>query len=427
MKLKFHVFLRLQELMAVPYVSGVMYADIKVKNGSPSSFTTPPEKIINNSVCWNYSINSSISVGKSINGTLDSSLCVVTVNMENRGGIGSDKLGFVEIDLASFAGGVESEGRILLRGYDSQKRRLNNSILRFSVLVKQTSGDPLFKTPKMMASVTENQANPTHNTMENTVPELQVQDVDSTSKTESVSKSTQEMDLLGKTIAQMKHSRQRRHFSADHLYAQSLHQHQGWKTEMYSEFSAFGDFEDIQEESTQNSSEENSKTVSSASQLTIHSLDGAASTSNEQIPPQVATKSTTKLQHSTKWLKNIFLHQNILSNHHFSHSHHQANTAALSHPSVSKDLETLQNLPSQKGASHPKVPESTSEYVYRCQPVQRHHGAYNNILSLTRPNPALVAKQVFHEVDMQTIFLPGQIADDSLKLFVTADGSAFVQ
>eukprot|EP00126_Sphaerothecum_destruens_P012201 Sdes_comp20985_c0_seq2m19503 len=133
MKLKFHVFLRLQELMAVPYVSGVMYADIKVKNGSPSSFTTPPEKIINNSVCWNYSINSSISVGKSINGTLDSSLCVVTVNMENRGGIGSDKLGFVEIDLASFAGGVESEGRILLRGYDSQKRRLNNSILRVKI------------------------------------------------------------------------------------------------------------------------------------------------------------------------------------------------------------------------------------------------------------------------------------------------------
>lgn len=55
------------------------------------------------------------------------------------------QLGYVQINLAEFAGAGIVQRKYLLESYNEHKHKPDNSILRVKVILRQTSGDVLFK------------------------------------------------------------------------------------------------------------------------------------------------------------------------------------------------------------------------------------------------------------------------------------------
>ena len=66
---------------------------------------------------------------------------------ESSGGRSSLKLGFVDIDLAEFAGAGLTRKRYLLEAYSNTHHRSDNSTLKLNILMSLLHGDPLFKRP----------------------------------------------------------------------------------------------------------------------------------------------------------------------------------------------------------------------------------------------------------------------------------------
>ena len=66
---------------------------------------------------------------------------------EEKGGRAYQKLGFVDIDLAQFAGCGLTTRRYLLEGYNEKKHRQDNSTLKVQIDCTLITGDPLFKRP----------------------------------------------------------------------------------------------------------------------------------------------------------------------------------------------------------------------------------------------------------------------------------------
>lgn len=64
---------------------------------------------------------------------------------ELKGGKTFQKLGYVDLNMASYAGQGHITRSFILQGYN-EKHRLDNSILRIGIHLTLTSGDPLFKT-----------------------------------------------------------------------------------------------------------------------------------------------------------------------------------------------------------------------------------------------------------------------------------------
>eukprot|EP01135_Chromosphaera_perkinsii_P002373 Nk52_evm27s222 gene=Nk52_evmTU27s222 len=146
MKIKFKIQLSVQELTSIPYVSGTLYARIKVKNANRFTGETAKRRIADHSVLWNETFEFVCSIPKDeTSGVLDSCICKISIRMATKGGMLYEKVGFVNIDLSNYAGCSSSEGKLLIQGYDSQRRRQMNSILKFSTVIKHISGDPVFK------------------------------------------------------------------------------------------------------------------------------------------------------------------------------------------------------------------------------------------------------------------------------------------
>ncbi|XP_062843643.1 EEIG family member 2-like isoform X2 [Trichomycterus rosablanca] len=80
-------------------------------------------------------------------GVLDPCVCRVSVRKELKGGKSFKKLGFVDLNLAEFAGSGCTTRRCLLEGYDTKRTRQDNSILKVVISLQLMSGDPCFKTP----------------------------------------------------------------------------------------------------------------------------------------------------------------------------------------------------------------------------------------------------------------------------------------
>lgn len=63
---------------------------------------------------------------------------------EVKGGRAYQKLGFVDLNLAEFAGCGSTQRRCLLEGYNTRHRQ-DNSILKVTIKMTLSSGDPCFK------------------------------------------------------------------------------------------------------------------------------------------------------------------------------------------------------------------------------------------------------------------------------------------
>lgn len=77
-------------------------------------------------------------------GILDPCILRISVRKEIKGGRSYHKLGFIDLNLAEFAGSGVTSRRCLLEGYDA-KHRQDNSMLCVTVKMHMLSGDWLFK------------------------------------------------------------------------------------------------------------------------------------------------------------------------------------------------------------------------------------------------------------------------------------------
>lgn len=151
-KFKFKVHLELVELASVPFVTGVLFCKVRLHDGGSYTDHSPRKDIRSNKVVWDAEFNFPCKMTASANtGVLDPCVCRISVRKELRGGRSQQKLGFVDLNLAQFAGSGQQTKRYLLEGYDSRHRQ-DNSTIKIVVELSLISGDPVFKVPSSFSN-----------------------------------------------------------------------------------------------------------------------------------------------------------------------------------------------------------------------------------------------------------------------------------
>lgn len=109
------------------------------------SFFLYREEVKNHTVKWGqkFEILCKMSANAST-GVLDPCTLRISVRKEIKGGRSYQKLGFIDLNLAEFAGSGLTSRRCLLEGYDTRHRQ-DNSILKVAIKMHMLSGDILFK------------------------------------------------------------------------------------------------------------------------------------------------------------------------------------------------------------------------------------------------------------------------------------------
>ncbi|XP_048376091.1 early estrogen-induced gene 1 protein-like [Stegostoma tigrinum] len=155
-KFKFLVTLTVVNLSAVPFINGILYCKIRLLHGGSFSELSTREEVQENCVQWRKKSRFMCKMSaSSATGVLDPSICRVSVRKELKGGKSFVKLGFVELNLAEFAGSGSTVRCYILEGYDTKNTRQDNSILKVSISLQLLSGDPCFKTPPSTAQPIE--------------------------------------------------------------------------------------------------------------------------------------------------------------------------------------------------------------------------------------------------------------------------------
>ncbi|KAK5649557.1 hypothetical protein RI129_000586 [Pyrocoelia pectoralis] len=145
-KYKFQVEFCLEELLEVPFVSAVLFAKLRLLDGGFQDHSTRVE-VAEHAVKWGSRFSFSCKMlANASTGILEPCILRISVRKECKGGRSFTKLGFVDLNLAEFAGAGETSRKALLEGYDN-RRRQDNSMLRFSIKMNMLSGDILFKVP----------------------------------------------------------------------------------------------------------------------------------------------------------------------------------------------------------------------------------------------------------------------------------------
>ncbi|XP_018300617.1 uncharacterized protein [Mycetomoellerius zeteki] len=146
-KYKFSVEVDLEELTAVPFVSAVLFAKLRLLDGGSFVDHSTREEVQEHTVRWNakFEFLCKMSANAST-GVLDPCILRISVRKELKGGRSFQKLGFTDLNLAEFAGAGFCRRRCLLEGYDARHRQ-DNSMLRVAIKMNMLSGDILFKVP----------------------------------------------------------------------------------------------------------------------------------------------------------------------------------------------------------------------------------------------------------------------------------------
>ncbi|XP_003724897.1 protein FAM102A [Strongylocentrotus purpuratus] len=146
-KFKFQVNFELVELSSVPLINAVLFGKVRLQDGGNFAQVSSREEIQDHVVHWGskFSFNCRMSANANT-GILEPCSCRVSIRKEVKGGKSYTKCGFVDINLAEFAGAGSTSRRYLLEGYDS-KNRQDNSTLKVNIVMVLMSGDPCFKAP----------------------------------------------------------------------------------------------------------------------------------------------------------------------------------------------------------------------------------------------------------------------------------------
>uniref|UniRef100_A0A1A9W0N6 C2 NT-type domain-containing protein n=1 Tax=Glossina brevipalpis TaxID=37001 RepID=A0A1A9W0N6_9MUSC len=146
-KYRFNVEVQLQDLDNVALVNEVLFAKIRLLDGGSFQEYSSREEVRNHRVEWNrnFTFPCKMSANAST-GVLDPCYLRISIRKEMKGGRSYYKLGFIDLNLAEYAGAGLISRRCLLEGYDS-RHRLDNSMLTVSIKMHMVSGDILFKAP----------------------------------------------------------------------------------------------------------------------------------------------------------------------------------------------------------------------------------------------------------------------------------------
>ncbi|XP_055386556.1 uncharacterized protein LOC129615394 isoform X4 [Condylostylus longicornis] len=146
-KYKFNVEVLLEELIEVALVNEVLFAKIRLLDGGSFKEYSNREEVKNHTVKWDKKFDFLCKMSANAStGVLDPCFLRISIRKELKGGRSYHKLGFIDVNLAEFAGSGLQSRRFLLEGYD-QNHRLDNSMLRISIKLHMLSGDILFKAP----------------------------------------------------------------------------------------------------------------------------------------------------------------------------------------------------------------------------------------------------------------------------------------
>ncbi|KAM9789661.1 EEIG family member 2-like [Neosynchiropus ocellatus] len=148
-RFKFKVDFDLEELSSVPFVNGVVFCKVRLKDGGFTEESTR-EPVQANCVHWKKRFSFMCKMSASA-GVLDPCLCRVSVRKELKGGKSFTRLGFADLNISEFAGSGSTTRRCLLEGYDTKNTRQDNSILKVVIATQLMSEDPCFKTPRSTA------------------------------------------------------------------------------------------------------------------------------------------------------------------------------------------------------------------------------------------------------------------------------------
>uniref|UniRef100_A0A0A9XWC6 Protein FAM102A n=1 Tax=Lygus hesperus TaxID=30085 RepID=A0A0A9XWC6_LYGHE len=146
-KYKFTVELCLEEITAVPFLNGVLFAKIRLLDGGSFIETSNREEVQDHKVKWGAKFEFVCKMSASAStGVLDPCMLRVSVRKELKGGRSFQKLGFTDLNLAEFAGSGFTQRKCLLEGYD-MRRRQDNSMLSVTIRMNMLAGDIVFKQP----------------------------------------------------------------------------------------------------------------------------------------------------------------------------------------------------------------------------------------------------------------------------------------
>merc|ERR1719245_628801 len=99
--------------------------------------------------CVKYSARFSFPCKMNANassGILETCKCRISIRMEEKGGRHFRKLGFVDVNLAEYAGAGPNTRRYILQAYDSS-HRMDNSMVQISMNITLKDGPLIFRRP----------------------------------------------------------------------------------------------------------------------------------------------------------------------------------------------------------------------------------------------------------------------------------------
>nr|XP_027195877.1 uncharacterized membrane protein DDB_G0293934-like isoform X2 [Dermatophagoides pteronyssinus] len=149
-KNKFLVTITIEQLNSVPFMNSVLFVKCRLLDGGSFVDYTDRREVDDHCVKWNKTFNFQVKMSANAStGLLDTCTLRLSIRKETKGGKAYVKLGYADLNLASFPGHGPTECRCLLEGYESRhQHRQDNSMLHLNVDMKLLAGDPCFKTPR---------------------------------------------------------------------------------------------------------------------------------------------------------------------------------------------------------------------------------------------------------------------------------------
>ncbi|XP_050507054.1 protein FAM102A isoform X2 [Diabrotica virgifera virgifera] len=146
-KYKFQVEICLEELLEVPFVSAVLFAKLRLLDGGNFQDHSSRQEVQDHKVHWNANFTFPCKMmANASTGVMERCVLRISIRKESKGGRSFNKLGFVDLNLAEYAGAGMIHKKALLEGYDTRHRQ-DNSMLKFKIQLNMISGDILFKAP----------------------------------------------------------------------------------------------------------------------------------------------------------------------------------------------------------------------------------------------------------------------------------------
>jgi len=144
---KFQVELTLNELTEVSFGKAILFAKVRQLDGGSFSDFSLRKEVANHAVVYSEPFHFPCKMNaNSTTGVLESCKCRVSIRKEEKGGKNYRKIGFVDVDLAEYAGAGPSTQRYILQAYD-QHHRLDNSMVQLTLNITLREGDPVFQRP----------------------------------------------------------------------------------------------------------------------------------------------------------------------------------------------------------------------------------------------------------------------------------------